>query len=617
MPLHSPAFSARILIVLTLAVFLLFGCSQPAQEIPVPRNSPEPVFEFTSAPAVIRHGGEDHTVFISIEENGYAHLFAYQLQGLPLTRITTGEWNDIAPALSPDRTQLAFASDRNSFWDLYVMELQTGNVTQITNSPEYDSAPSWSPDGQWLVFETYINENLEVSVVSVNDRSAEIIPLTQDPASDHSPAWAPDGRHVAFISNRGGDSDVWLASLDLAGDERYLNLSNTPFASENQPLWNYDGSQLLWASISQTVGYSGLYIWDATDPNRTARWIGDGIIGAWDETAEKIIAVTSAPNQYYLTSYDVQGFLLLSPTPLSGRVRGLTWGFTQLPNPLPNSFAQAAGAAPTALWSPAITPGPDVPNQRWYVVPIDDVQAPYPQLHDLVDESYNALRNRIILETSWDALASLENAFVPLTTNLEPGLEEDWLYTGRAFAINSLMANAGWLVTLREDIGAQTYWRVYIRCGIQDGSLGEPIHNAPWNLSARYELDPRTYEQGGEYAPVPSGYWVDVTSLAAAYNWERLPALPNWRTYYNGARFTEFALTNGLNWYSAMQELYPVDALVTPTRVLAPTLTPTPTFTSTPTPRPTRTPRITFTPSFTPTITFTPSFTPTPPTVIP
>jgi TolB protein len=142
-------------------------------------------------------------------------------------------------------------------------------------------------------------------------------------------------------------------------------------------------------------------------------------------------------------------------------------------------------------------------------------------------------------------------------------------------------------------------------------------------LSARYELNPRTYEQGGEYSVVPAGYWVDMTSLAAAYNWERLPALPNWRTYYRGARFTEFALTGGLNWYAAMQELYPVEALVTPTRVLPPSLTPTRTFTPTETPRPTRTPRATYTaslsptPSDTPTSTSTPTFTVTPPTIIP
>ncbi len=623
MPLHSSAHPARIVAILTLAVSLLISCSQPTDVLPlIPENSPEPAaIESTNTPEDVQFNGEDDgTIYLSIEENGYAHLFIIQPQGLPLTRITTGQWNDIAPALNPDRTQLAFSSDRSGYWDLYVMNLQTGDVVQVTNSPEYDSAPSWSPDGQWLVYETYLNENLEVSVVSVNDRSAEIIPLTQNSASDHSPVWAPDGRHVAFISTRGGDSDVWLASLDLAGDDRYQNLSNTPFASENYPVWNKDGSQLLWSSTSQTVGYSGLYIWNANDPERSAHWIGDGLIGAWDETSQRVIAITAAPNQYYITSYDLQGRLLLAPSPLSGRVRGLAWGLTELPNPLPASFTQAAGDVPPILWSPVVTPGAEVPGQRWYVVPVADVQAPYPQLHDLVDESFLALRNRVTLEAGWDALASLENAFVPLTTSLEPGMEEDWLYTGRAFAINSLMANAGWMVTLREDIGAQTYWRVYIRCWVQDGSVGEPIHNAPWNLSARYELDPRTYEQGGEYSSVPSGYWLDITSLASAYGWERIPALPNWRTFYNGARFTEFAMPSGMTWYEAMQELYPIEALITPTRVLAPSLTPTNTATNTPTPRPTRTPRLTLTPSLSPTVTSTPmppTATPTPPTVIP
>lgn len=615
MSFHLQPHRAKISLFLIVGL-LLAGCLQP-EEAPLP-DQPSLSSEATEIPEVTPGVNESDLVFLSIEENGYAHLFIFHPQDFPLTRITNGDWNDIAPALNSDRTHLAFASDRDGFWNLYVMDLATGNVTQVTNSPQYDSAPSWSPDGQWLAFETYENDNLEISVVNVE--TGEIVPLTQHPASDHSPAWAPDGRHVAFISSRGGDSDVWLANLDLAGEERYQNLSNTPFASENSPLWNYDGSRLLWASISQTVGFSGLYIWDAANPTRAAHWVGDGIVGAWNENASRVMAVVSAPNQTFLTSYGLEGNLLLSSIPLNGRVRGMDWGFAKLTSPLPAVFAQAAQVTPPALWAPAVASGVEVPNQRWYVVPIENMQAPYPQLHDLVDESFNALRLRLILETGWDALASLENAFVPLTTNLEPGFEEDWLYTGRAFAVNPLMSNVGWMVTLREDIGAQTYWRVYVRASVQDGSLGEPIHNAPWNLNARYDLDPRTYEQGGEYAVVPPGYWVDLTSLAAAYGWERLPALPTWRTYYAGSRFTTFAMTNGMTWYAAMQELYPPEALVTPTRVLAPTLTPTSTATYTPTPRPTRTPRMTFTPSSTPTITLTPAPptpTPTPPTVIP
>lgn len=623
MPQTSPTFFLKTTHICILFALLLAGCSQNAARPPVEADSTA-VVESTPTLPVLQYNGEDNIAFISLEENGYAHLYIYAIESLPLTRITAGEWNDTSPALSPDRTQLAFASDRSGFWDLYVMDIQSGNVRQITNTPEYDSAPSWSPDGQWLVFETYAGENLEVAVTNVAAGTGEIIPLTQNPSSsDHSPVWAPDGRHVAFVSSRSGDNDIWLANLDLAGDERFQNLSNTPYASESHPAWNYDGSKLLWASTSQTVGFSGLYVWDDKDPGRAAHWIGEGSWGMWNESADRVITVMEGPNKEYLIAYMLNGESLLPPLPLAGRVRGLAWGDVQLPKPFPNVFVQAAVYKPPALWALAVTPEEDVPNQRWHLVNIRDVQAPYPQLHDLVDESFNALRQRVILESGWDALASLQSAFVPLTSSLDPGMDEDWLYTGRAFAINSLMATTGWMVTMREDIGAQTYWRVYIRCAVQDGSLGEPIHDAPWNLSARYELDPKTYEQGGKYAPVPPGYWLDITSLAAAYGWERLPALANWRTFYAGTRFSEFVMTGGLTWYQAMKELYPPEALITPTRVLPPSLTPTNTATPTGTPRPTRTPRPTGSPTLSPTpLPPTSTFTPppptsTPPTVIP
>lgn len=601
------ALSVVFFILITLSLALT-ACEQGVEAVPAEETGVEiPTGTASEAPPM--SASLRDLVFLSIEENGYANLFIFHPQNQPLTRITTGEWNDIAPALSPDGARLAFASDRSGFWDLYVMDLSTGALTQVTNSPQYDSAPSWSPDGQWLAYETYVNENLEIAIVNV--RTGEIVPLTDHPAADHSPAWAPDGRHIAFVSTRGGDSDIWLANLDRTGEERYRNLSNTPFEIEDSPVWSADGSQLLWSAGGAPYGgFSGLYVWYAAYPDRAAQRAGNGSRGVWNEAARQIAAVIAAPNQYFLTVYDRSGNILLAPTLLRGRVRGMDWGAAALPHPLPSPLAPAAGADPAPLWAPAVTPGAGVPNQRWYLVEIEDVQAPYPQLHELADESFNALRRRVIAESGWDALASLENAFVPLTTSLEPGFEEDWLYTGRAFAINSLMANAGWLVTVREDIGAQTYWRVYIRASVQDGSLGEPIRHAPWNLSARYDLDPRTYEQGGGYAPVPAGYWVDLTALASAYGWERQPALPNWRTFYKGARFNIFALTSGLSWYDAMRELYPPEALITPTRVLAPTLTPTNTPTFTPTPRPTRTPR----PTATPTNTRTPSPAPATPT---
>lgn len=567
-------------------------------------------------PVVPKNSAE--VVIFALEEDGYSHLFAYIPDKLPLTRITYGDWDDLAPAPSPDGEKIAFASNRSGYWDLYLLELETGEITRLTDTPEYESSPTFSPDGTFLAFETYINENLEILIGPAEDPLDESIRLTNSSTSNHSPAWAPDGRQIAFIS----DGDVILADLDKTDSDRLTNLSNTELAAESHPVWSPDGRRLAWASSATALGRSGIYVWEGT-PNVPGIWVGEGDYPAWNSTGDQIITTLHTPNETYLTRYTSTGQLLkpLEPFPMS--LRGLMWANVVVPDSLPAQYEQAAEFTPAALWAAQGEPVADVAFGRWSLVNLEGVQAPYPQMHDLADEAFAALRQRVIDEAGWDALASLENAFVPITTVLDPGYSEDWLYTGRAFAINSLMTNAGWMVAVREDFGAQTYWRLYIRAQQQDGSLGEPLHNQPWDLSARYNLDPKVYEQGGQYSDVPPGYWVDVTTLAIQYGWERVPALPNWRTYFRGARFTEFALTGGQTWYAAMLELYPPDVLVTPTRLLPPTATstrtPLPTWTPLPTrtPRPTRTATATVTPRPTFTQTGTLPATPTPPTIIP
>ena len=611
-------FSRTVTFLFLIFTFLLSACVQEYATITpsVEESTPEPTATEEFIPAVSNNSRE--MVILSLEEDGYAHLFAYIPNQMPLTRLTNGDWDDITPAPSPDGTKLAFASNRLGHWDLFLMDLSSGELTQLTDTPEYDGAPTWSPDGSFLAYESYRDDNLEIIIGPVEEPAKNAIRLTTSPATDHSPAWAPGGRQIAFVSN----GDIILADLDRTSDARYQNLSNTPLAIESHPVWSPDGTRLAWATQSQNLGRSGIYIWDA-ERQLPAQWIGDGNLPAWNAAGDQIITTVPAPNTNFIITYATDGTNLQPLTPFPYQVGSLSWANLAMEDPMPELFEQAAQFTPAPLWAANGQPVSEGVGNRWALIALTNVQAPYPQLHDLVDEAFNALRERIQWKTGWDALASLENAFVPLTSDLDPGFGEDWLYTGRAFAINSLMTNAGWMVAVREDFGAQTYWRLYLRAQVQDGTLGAPLHDLPWDLRARYNLDPQVYEQGGKYSEVPPGYWVDITSLAAQYGWERVPALPNWRTFFRGARFTEFTLTGGLDWYSAMLQLYPPDVLVTPTRLLPPTLTPTrtPTATSTPTntrtPRPTRTPTATRTPSPTPGPSNTPTITPTPPTVVP
>jgi TolB protein len=582
--------------------------SQPPTTSPTPTATTLPethtptATSSSSAAAGLNSPLQAGTILAAIDEGGYSHLFAYQPKSPPLLRLTNGPWDDITPTASSDGRLVAFASNRDGQWDLYTLDLQSGDVERLTDTPEYDAAPTFSPDGRWLAYETLVGDGggLEIYVQPV-DHSSPPQRLTDQPGADTSPAWSPGGRQIAFVSNRSGNQEIWLADLDLI-DGRFTNLSRNQDASNTAPAWSPDGSQLAWAS----AGLDGISSLLSSPPKRdpvsdgAPHLLGSGSQAAWSPDGKTILAALSTPNQAYLTAYDAHtGGLVLPPLALSGKVSGLAWSSGWLN---PQAFQNQYAITPTALWQPALTPAADVPEGRQRVVPVPDLQAPNPLLQDLVDESFNALRQRVAQATGWDFLASLDNAYVPLTSPLPPGMGNDWLYTGRAFAFNSLPVNAGWVAVVREDLGSQTYWHVYLRTRFQDGTQGQPLHELPWNFNARSNGNPRDYEQGGALAQeIPSGYWVDFTSLAAAYGWQRLPALSTWRSSYQAARFNEFVLTGHSDWRSAMLEIYPPEALVTPTPI-EPTMVPaTPTVRPTRTATPTRTPWPTRTPSPTPT----------------
>src|SRR4030067_2480248 len=121
------------------------GCSQETTGTRETTVTFEPTETEEFIPVAPKNAQE--VVIFSYEEDGYAHLFAHIPEKLPLTRITSGDWDDITPSASPDGGKIAFASNRNGYWDLYLLDLASGDTSQLTDTPDYEGAPTWSPAG--------------------------------------------------------------------------------------------------------------------------------------------------------------------------------------------------------------------------------------------------------------------------------------------------------------------------------------------------------------------------------------------------------------------------------------------------------------------------------------
>ena len=533
------------------------------------------------------------------------HLFAYHPLYLPFTRLTDHPWDDISPALSPDGTRIAYSSRQNGYWDIYILDLVSGQQERVTDTPEYEASPTWSPDGQWLAYERYNGTSLDIYIQSLAQAGSEIIQLTDSAGADYSPAWSPAGREIAFVSTRSGDEEIWLARLDEVAD-RFVNLSKNTQSRDRFPAWSADGQRLSWAA--ETEGDHHLVIANRDQPDLPARLSREGSRTAWSPDGAILFVEIRDPQGSNLTAYEIaSGSLTLPPASLPGNLYGMTWIKGPIVGWLASRLEQADGdlVLKPELWQPVLT-RTVAPSGRMGLVALENVTAPQPLLHDAVDEAFVVLRQRVAGETGWDTLSSLENAYVTLTTPPTPSIQQDWLYTGRAFAINPLLVSAGWIAITREDFGGQTYWRVFLRARYQDGSMGTPLYDMVWDLNTRYSGDPVAYEQGGRLSQAPAGYWIDLTELASLYGWERLPSWINWRTFFPSIRFNQFVMTGGLDWQRAMMEIYPPEAMQTATSI--PTFTPP--ATRTPADGPAQRNTATPTPSLTPLATRRPTWTP-------
>lgn len=104
---------------------------------------------------------------------------------------------------SPDGTRVAFVvtgpikgTGRNRH--IWMLDVATRKVRQLTYSDKSEFSPRWSPDGKTLAFLSNRGTDTQIYLMSMDGGEGHAV--TEGKRSVQSFAWSPDGKQIAFIA---------------------------------------------------------------------------------------------------------------------------------------------------------------------------------------------------------------------------------------------------------------------------------------------------------------------------------------------------------------------------------------------------------------------------------
>jgi Tol biopolymer transport system component len=239
------------------------------------------------------------------EPSRVVRLSLETLEKQALTSPPPGSGGDLSPALSPDGTQLAFVRAGSSTFadlDVWVQPVERGEPRRLTFK-KYDWVGhlAWTSDGGAVIYDVgttassilrvplssgdpepipgvgqgaghpsirgtrLVHEQWVVPASSIwraPGRAATLprrVPATliASSAADGNPSYSPDGRRIAFSSDRGGVSNIWVCDSDGRNPVQLTSFDR----HSGTPRWSSDGRRLAFDSLE--AGDWNVYVVDA------------------------------------------------------------------------------------------------------------------------------------------------------------------------------------------------------------------------------------------------------------------------------------------------------------------------------------------------------------------
>jgi dipeptidyl aminopeptidase/acylaminoacyl peptidase len=146
---------------------------------------------------------------------------------------------------------------------LSLFDVETRKTEVLTSGQFDEGAPAWSPDGRWIAFvsnrspEPDRNQDTNIYVVEAKT-GAEPKQLTMFAGPDGGrPSWSPDGQHIAYVQ---GDETRFsayqlnkLAVIPLAGGAPRLLTTSLDRGVSGPFIWTADGKHLLFTVADDRI----------------------------------------------------------------------------------------------------------------------------------------------------------------------------------------------------------------------------------------------------------------------------------------------------------------------------------------------------------------------------
>jgi tricorn protease len=158
--------------------------------------------------------------------------------------------------LSPKGERALFAARG----DIFTAPIEKGPTRNLTHSSgAHDKWPSWSPDGSRVAYISDAGGEEELYIAPQDGlKPAEQI-TRGGSAMRYQPEWSPDGKRIAFSDK---DGKVYVVTL---ADRRIIEVADSPHGQIRDYSWSPRGNYLAFSFDDNPNRFSAVYIWSATD----------------------------------------------------------------------------------------------------------------------------------------------------------------------------------------------------------------------------------------------------------------------------------------------------------------------------------------------------------------